>query len=595
MPTRTTVLAGEVVVPGSAAGPLLFADVGISFMGGIDPATGVVVDTHHPLRGRSVAGTIMAIPGGRGSCAGSLTLFELLMNGHAPRALVFRRPEAILALGDIISLALFERGIPIVRLPGNAYDALADVPCARVDGASVIVPAGAEVASAVSGIAVPAAWDAAPVAALPPLDLAAFDLSDLDRRLLDGDFGPAAEAAMRIVAHAARLEGATEFVDVQQAHIDGCFYEGPGTLQFTRRLLELGARVRVPSTMNALTIDRRRWRGQGVAPAAGEPADALADSYVEMGVRPTYTCAPYLLEGAPVFGRQVAWGESNAVAFANSLLGAHTLKYPDYLDILVAVTGRAPLAGPHVDEGRRATIRIDVPKPRDPDDAYFALLGYLVGTIAPGEIPVVCGLEEVPVSRDDLKGFSAAFATTSAAPMFHILSVTPEAATLAHATGPDGPQRSVAVTPGELEAAWRSMTTATFPEVDLVSLGNPHFSPTEIVALARLVDGRRIADGVSLIVTCGREVFERVEAAGHVATIRTFGGEFVTDTCWCLIREPVIPPGTRAIATNSGKYAHYGPGAVAQAFHFASLARCVEAACSGRIDMTPPGWLGASA
>lgn len=575
--------AGEEVVAGAATGRLLVADVGLSFMGGVDPATGVVVDTHHPLRGRSIAGTILAIPSGRGSCAGSLTLFELLMNGHAPAALIFRHSETILTLGDIIALELFGRGIPIVRLPAEAFAALANGRQARVVGATVIVSSVPfDVRDGDASMA---------TAQLPALDVGGFDLAPRDRRLLAGDFGEAAAVALRIIIRAAKLEGGTGLVDVERAHIDGCFYEGPGTLLFARRLRQLGARVAVPSTMNSLCVDRRRWRDQGVGEALGVPSDELADVHVEMGVRPTYTCAPYLLDDAPAYGEQIAWGESNAVVFANSVLGARTLKYPDYLDLLVAITGRAPLAGCHLPSPRQATLRIDVPRPRKPDDAYFALLGYHVRMLATNEIPVICGLESVPATRDDLKAFGAAFATMSAAPMFHILGRTPEAGTLEDAAGPAGPQRAVTVAREELEGTWRSLTTATTPDVDLVSLGNPHFSLTEIAALAERCVGRRKAKGIALIVTCGRDVQAKAEAAGYVATVEAFGGQFVNDTCWCLIREPVIPPWVRTIATNSGKYAHYGPAALPHGFHFASLKRCVDAACTGRINTLPPAWL----
>jgi predicted aconitase/predicted aconitase with swiveling domain len=571
---------GEALVPGEAAGPVLFADLGLSFMGGVDPYTGVVTDTHHPLRGESVAGKILAIPSGRGSCSGSLIIFQLLLNGHAPKALVFRHKETILTIGVVIAHELFARGIPVICLAPENFAAMAEARYARVQGDTVALANSPLEASGTD-------------AKLPQLDLTGFHLNRQDERVLAGEFGAAAKIAMRIIIRAARLEGATSLIDVDMAHIDGCFYQGPASLEFARKLCDLGAKVRVPSTMNALCVDRRQWRAQGVAAALGLPSDDLAEAYIAMGVQPTYTCAPYLLDAAPVFGQQIAWAESNAVAFANSVLGARTMKYPEYLDILVAITGRAPNADCHVSEHRRATLRIDVPRPPDPDDAYYAMLGYHIGKTATNEIPVICGLEGLPVTHDDLKGFGAAFATTSAAPMFHILGVTPEAMTLEDAAGTMGPVRHVTVTLEDLEATWRELNSATSPDVDLVSLGNPHFSLTECAALARLCARRRKADNVALIVTCGRDIYEKANAAGYVTAIRDFGGQFLNDTCWCFIGEPVVAREVRNIATNSGKYAHYGPAAVRKGFHFASLARCVEAACTGRVDTTRPRWLAA--
>ncbi|MFN3281907.1 MAG: aconitase X [Tabrizicola sp.] len=567
-------LSGKSLIAGRTSGPVLHADVGLSFMGGVDPATGRIIDVHHPLCGQSVAGKVLCIPSGRGSCSGSLVIFELLMNGHAPLGLVFRHKETILTLGVLIAGELFQRGIPVLQLDEAGFAALSGVSHARIEGDTVWPADGP--------IDLPASF------VLPRPDPADFRLSELDRRLLAGEFGKAAQTAMRIVLQTARIEGATELVDIEMAHLDGVFHQGPAGLKFARRLCDLGARVRVPTTMNAICVDRRQWRAQGVPQEVGEGSDALADAYVEMGARPTYTCAPYLLEPRPRAGQNIAWGESNAVMFANSVLGARTLKYPDYLDVLVALTGRAPAADCHLATGRRATIRLDLPPLRDLDDLFFPLLGYHVGKIATNEIPLICGLEGHEVSHDDLKAFGAAFATTSAAPMFHILGITPEAGTATAVPGPE--VRQVQVSVQDLAETWAELNIARTPEVDLVALGNPHFSLTEIAALARLCDGRRKADGVRLIVTCGRDVHEQARAAGLIDRIRAFGGEVLNDTCWCFIAEPVVPKSVRNIATNSGKYAHYGPPAVGKGFHFASLARCVQAACTGRIDPTPPDW-----
>ena len=565
---------GTALVAGRASGEVLHADVGLSFMGGVDAASGRILDVHHPLCGQSVAGKVLCIPSGRGSCSGSLVIFELLMNGHAPAALVFRHKETILTLGVLIAGELFQRGIPVVQLDEAGFAALAGARFARVDGETVQATDGP----------VPVT----PGFEMPKPDPGDFTLSDLDRRFLTGEFGEAARVAMRIVLQTARIEGARELVDVDMAHLDGVFYQGPAGLTFARKLCDLGARVRVPTTMNAICVDRRQWRALGVSAALGEATDALAEAYVEMGAQPTYTCAPYLLEGAPRAGQNIAWGESNAVVFANSVLAARTLKYPDYLDILVAITGRAPLADCYLDAGRRAMVQIDLPELGAVDDLFYPLLGYHVGKIATNEIPLICGLEGRAVSHDDLKAFGAAFATTSAAPMFHVLGVTPEAATAEAVLGEGC--RVVRVTLQDLADTWEELNIARTPEVDLVSLGNPHFSLTEIEALARLCEGRRIADGVRLIVTCGRDVFRVAEARGLIGQVRDFGGTVLNDTCWCFISEPVVPASVRAIATNSGKYAHYGPPVVGKPFHFASLTRCVDAACTGRIDTSLPAW-----
>jgi predicted aconitase len=183
-----------------------------------------------------------------------------------------------------------------------------------------------------------------------------------------------------------------------------------------------------------------------------------------------------------------------------------------------------------------------------------------------------------------LKAFGAAFATVAAAPMFHIAGVTPEA---------DGqrPERQVRIGLGELRQALESLNTAASPEVGLVSLGNPHFSLSECARLAALVRGRIRSADVAVIVTCGRAVHEEAREAGHVAEAEAFGVQFVTDTCWCMLGEPVIPPAVRTLMTNSGKYAHYAPGLVGRGVRFGSMAECIEAACSGKAQESLPAWL----
>ena len=181
------------------------------------------------------------------------------------------------------------------------------------------------------------------------------ELSALDRALLAGEEGPAAQLAMRILSRMARVRGARRMLDIEGAHIDSTIYVGDAGLEFAERLANLGARVRVPSTLNVSGVDEFGWREWSVPPEWAEKAGRQMRAYASMGTTPTWTCAPYQTEFAPRFGQQIAWGESNAVCFANSVLGARTERYPDLLDICAAVTGRAPAVGLHLEENRLAT------------------------------------------------------------------------------------------------------------------------------------------------------------------------------------------------------------------------------------------------
>ena len=252
----------------------------------------------------------------------------------------------------------------------------------------------------------------------------------------------------------------------------------------------------------------------------------------------------------------------------------------------------------HVDGQRHATIRIDLGQidlgqiglPAL-DDSFYPLLGYHVGLLSPNDIPIVTGLADARPTLDDLKAFSAAFGTSSAAPMFHILGVTPEAASLDQALGKRAPRRHLQISQADLRASWHELNSATDPSVDLVSLGNPHVSLGELARLADLCRDRRKHDSVEMIITCGRAIHDQAKAAGHIAVLEEFGAQVLTDTCWCMIGEPVIPPTARNLMTNSGKYAHYGPGLVGRRVHFGGMAACVEAACSGQANRDLPAWL----
>ncbi len=561
---------GRALVAGHARGRLAWAPLGLSFWGGVDPASGRVIDRHHPLHGLELAGRILAIPSGRGSCTSSAVLLELLLAGRGPAALVLAEPDEILSLGAIVAEELFGRSLPVVSLGAAAFAALAEC----------------------DEIAVADGWVGTPnshFAEMEPPDIAELQLSVTDQAMLDGAQGKAVQAAMKILVRMAQLQGARELLDITQAHIDGCIYTGPASLAFAQRLVAWGGRVRVPTSLNAVSVDQRRWREQGIDPALGEPASALAEAYVALGCRPTFTCAPYLLDSAPTLGEQVVWAESNAVVFANSVLGARTQKYADFLDICTALTGRAPRAGCHLDSGRRAAKVFRVSMPAGHDDAVYPLLGYWIGLRSPTRTPAVLGLEHAQPSRDDLKAFGAAFATTSAAPLFHLVGVTPEAPTLAAVAAPELEVEDIEL--ADLRRAWAELDSATACEVQLVALGNPHFSAEECQRLAELCRGRYKHPGVALVITLGRDVREAAGRNGSLAELEAFGAQLVGDTCWCMLGEPLVPPQALTLLTNSGKFAHYGPGLTGRELRFAGLAACVEAACTGLAPAGPPAWL----
>src|ERR1700693_675238 len=220
-------------------------------------------------------------------------------------------------------------------------------------------------------------------------------LSDHDHALLSGDLGPAARMAMSIIVRMAEIQGASELLDISQAHIDSTIYMGEAGLEFAERLAKLGAKVAVPASLNVSGLDECHWREWPVPEDWAAKAARQLISYHSMGCVPTWTCAPYQTSMAPKFGQQIAWGESNAIVFANSVIGARTERYPDLLDICVAITGRVPALGLHLTENRagQLLIRLDeIPHRLQQDDSFYPVLGILVGRLAGHRISVIAGL-----------------------------------------------------------------------------------------------------------------------------------------------------------------------------------------------------------
>lgn len=415
-------------------------------------------------------------------------------------------------------------------------------------------------------------------------------LTDRDRAVLAGEAGPAARMALRIICRLAPVYGAAELLDITAAHIDSTVYIGLAGLEFAERLAGLGARVVVPTTLNVSGLDEHGWQGWAVPNEWANHAHRQMAAYQSMGTVPTWTCAPYQTEHKPVFGQQIAWGESNAIVFANSVIGARTARYPDLLDICCALTGRVPAAGLHLTEARAGQVlfQLDgVPAAVQRDDTFYAVLGHLLGQVAQDRIPVVTGLVVQP-AEDQLKALGAAAASSGTVALFHLVGVTPEAPTLEAAMQGHTPQQTVTVTLDTLRAARRELTTADGAAVDMVVLGSPHFSLAEFQQLAPLLAGQARHPQVEFLVTSSRAMVYLAEKAGAISALRAFGGRVTVDTC--ILTSPMLPPHIRTLMTNSAKYAYYAPGLLNTRVTFGSLADCVASAVAGRVVRSEGVW-----
>lgn len=410
----------------------------------------------------------------------------------------------------------------------------------------------------------------------------ALALTDEQRAMASGERGEGAAMAMRIVARTAELLGAPRLIPIASAHIDGALYHGDSGTLFAEKLVEGRAKVAVRATLNVGALDLTGCSRDRLPPHEREMARRMMEAYLTLGCEPSWTCAPYQAGHRPAQGTDVAWGESNAVVFCNSVLGARTNRYGDFLDIACAIAGCAPDYGLHRPENRRARFVFDV-SALSPSflssEIAWPVLGSLYGREAGNDVGVVAGVPRHP-GEDALKAFGAAAASSGAVGLFHVAGVTPEAPDLSTALGGEEPERTIVVTPEMARTAQLRLSTAgEVDRIDAVAIGSPHLSPREFEDLARLIGGRRLA--VPFYACTGRHALAHLDKCGLRRGLEAAGVTIVADTC--VVVTPIMKEiGGGVLMTNSGKFAHYAPGNTGYAVIYGSLADCVESAVAGR-------------
>ena len=408
-------------------------------------------------------------------------------------------------------------------------------------------------------------------------------LDERDRALLNGDYGAAAAFAMALLARYGEALGADRFIDISQAHVDGVIYHGVANLDFVEHVAKLGGRVAVPTTLNVGSMDLihpELFRGRAADGAAGR---RLMELHVAVGCIPTFTCAPYQTLFRPKRGDEIAWGESNAIVFANSVIGARTDRYGDFTDLAAALTGRVPRAGLHIPDNRRGEIAFVLPAEvmHWPGDSLAVAVGALIGLRAGSAIAVIDGLPKT-LTEDDLKALGAVAASCGAVALFHATGITPEAPDLATALGNRRPAETVAVTMADLEAVLAGLSTARKGKaLGAVALGTPHFSLAEFSRLMPLLEGFSAAADVSLYVNTARDTHAVLAERGWLALLETAGFVVVVDTCTYVTS--VMRDFSGAVMTNSGKMAHYAPANLGVDVAFGSLEDCLASAAAGHV------------
>lgn len=404
------------------------------------------------------------------------------------------------------------------------------------------------------------------------------ELTPEEEAWLNGAGGPALKRAMEIVVALGQIYGAKRLIPIASVQIAGVSYRNIGAagLRFLQRWTAEGAQVRVPTTLNPAAMDLAGWRQLGFSTEFAARQQQVIEAFAAMGVgqgRPLPTCTPYLVGGAPEPGASVAWAESSAVVYANSVLAARTNREGGPGALAAALTGRTAAYGLHLDENRRATLRVAVQVPL-PTVTDFSALGALVGQVAGNRVPYFYGLPVAfgePLWREKLKALGAALAATGAVALYHVDGVTPEAIIMPMLASE--PER---LSVDDLTSAYAAFNTAG-DSVDLVWIGCPHASLAEIREVAMWVTGRRVH--VPLWITCARPVRDEATRLGLTTRLEAAGVRLVADACVAVA--PVHDLGVRAVATSSAKGAYYLMNLAGVPVHFGSLERCVQAALTG--------------
>lgn len=405
-------------------------------------------------------------------------------------------------------------------------------------------------------------------------------LTKEEERMLDGEYGAAAQEAMSILVRIAEAYEAKRMVPAKSAHVAAGLF--PEEVEWYERLLEGGAKFRCFTTRHPWGIDYDHFEEVGTVygntPEIKEIAEMIFSYSLKMGAIPMGTCIQYLLGDFLLPGDAFSWTGSSGVVFANSVLGARGNMEGAVTNYCVAITGRIPEYGMLLDENRRGKVLVDCSGMDFSTftDADYGALSFHVGKVVGDEIPVFVGLPR-KMTLEQLRAIASPLHVSGAVPMFHIPGLTPEAPTLEAASGGEKLER-VQVEMSEVERAYDEIATTGEDRLDMVSLGCPHLTYQEIREIAEFLEGKRVHEGVKLWVGTSYQVKVVADRAGWTQKIERAGGLLVTNLCMGP-GAPFAARGMRVVATNSPRSAYYAPGVE---HLYGSTRECLEAAITGR-------------
>ena len=373
-------------------------------------------------------------------------------------------------------------------------------------------------------------------------------LTKEEEKMLNGEYGEVYERSLRLLVRLGEIYGADKMIPIGSVQVAGVSYKSVGDpgLEFLEDYASQGAKVKVLTYLNPAGMDMEDWEELGFPKDFAMNQIRVMDAFKKMGIVVTATCTPYLAGNLPRFREHIAWSESSAVSFSNSVIGARTNREGGPSALSAALCGVTANYGLHLTENRNPNVIINVDASLK-FNSDFGALGYKVGKLVKNKIPYFKGI--VDANTDNLKALGAAMAASGAVALYHIEGLTPEA-DLVETKGLE----ALDVTQKDIDETYDNLNSKEDP--DIVIFGCPHASLREIEEIARKVEGKKLKK--PMWVCTSRVMKEAAKRMGFSDIIEKAGGKIVADTC--MVVSPIEDMGYKTTAVDSGKAANYLPG-----------------------------------
>ncbi len=395
--------------------------------------------------------------------------------------------------------------------------------------------------------------------------------------MLDGERGEGVRFAMEVVTRVGDIYGAEKLVQISSSHVLGHYSSlHDAGVEMMERFTGSKASFRVPTTVDPISIEPERWRDLKIQSSYAEKQMRLTNALMGLGVIPSFTCTPYECCNVPRHGEILAWSESSAVAYVNSIVGAKTNRLTAGLDVSCAITGLTPYFGLLIPENRFGQVLIEVKK-RKLGNLDFHTIGYIIGKTVGNRIPVVTGLP-LDAKNYQLKGLASAAASSGSVALFHAVGISPDARNVDQAFGPNELEDKIVIDESGIREAEDEITTSR-ENPDFVAIGCPHYSIPELIELTHMVKGKRVKRNVEFWVYTSKHVAAYIREMGVLQTIEASGIRVLTSTC--AVISPIKEWGFKVMMTNSAKFANVIPSEHKIDVYYAPLKDLIEYATKG--------------